>query len=345
MDSAKRSDRLPRSEVTCPSTSRTKLRERRAEFATLQPSFSAGPGSGRGVRLGQVGEEGVHQLPRRRVHQRYAHALEHVAQEVELAPHLRLGRREDRRQQPQARQQRQQLRDLPRVGRAHRAVPVALLQQRPIVGRQDAPVGLDHLQEQARIPRQGHGGGRHARAVLVRLVQADRLAHLLQGVQVRPPAHSLKRVVRQEHPVADRVQDLLLGLEMVVDRALRHPAQRVHDVLNRRLLIALFQKEALGGRRESAPPSAPGACFAPCWSLPQNTYIRYVCIVAEDRRPVKKKRPVPGEAGTGRGLSRGPWAACRRPSARSRARGRWPGRTDRSGARGARPGGARTGRW
>ena len=34
---------------------------------------------------------------------------------------------------------------------------------------------------------------------------------------------------------------------MVVDRALRHPAQRVHDVLNRRLLIALFQKEALGG--------------------------------------------------------------------------------------------------
>ena len=141
---------------------------------------------------------------------------------------------------------RRELRQFPGVVGAEGTVPVPLLQQRLVVGGEDAPVGLDHPQQYPGAVGEGDGLHRPAGACLVALVQADGLPELFQGVQVGAALDGLEGVIFQEHPVPHRVHDLLLGLEVVVHRPLGQAPQTVHDVLDGGILVPLFQEELLG---------------------------------------------------------------------------------------------------
>ena len=107
-------------------------------------------------------------------------------------------------------------------------------------------VGLQHFHQHARVAVQRDGLDGHAGAGSVGLVQPHRLLQLLQAVQVGAFAHRLEGIILEKHPVPHRVQDLLLGLEMVVDRAFGQAAQLVHNVLDGGVVVAFFQKKPLG---------------------------------------------------------------------------------------------------
>ena len=170
------------------------------------------------------------------------------------------------------------------------AVPVALLEQLEVIGGQDAAVGLDHLHQDAGVAGDGDGLHRHAGGGAVRLVEADGLPQLLQAVQVGAAADGFKGVVLQEHPVAHRVQNFLLGLEVVVDCALGQAAQLVHDVLDGGLVVAFFQKEALG-RVQNARHRLLGVLVAGHGRASLQTFCWYVFSITERLRAVKACLP------------------------------------------------------
>ena len=77
------------------------------------------------------------------------------------------------------------------------------------------------------------------------LIQPDYFTQLLEPVQIGATFHCLEGVIFKKHTVTHRIHDFLFGLEVVVYRTFRKASQFIHDVLNRGVLVALFQKEAL----------------------------------------------------------------------------------------------------
>ena len=151
------------------------------------------------------------------------------------------------RSKPQAGEDRDQLGQLPCILRMDRTVPVPLLDQPVKIRRQHPAVGVDHARQHPGVLQDGNGLDIHILSVPIGLIQPYHLPDLFQAVQIIPAHDGLKGVVFLKHPVPHRIHDFLLGFEMVVNRSLGQPVQLVHDILDRGVLIALFQKQPLGG--------------------------------------------------------------------------------------------------